>query len=209
MVSMPHWLYQLIIFFLIVAKAMNEEQRITVCKTGLNQIYTMLRSSPQTWRNYITLARSVIAHLDATTFMQQASRTAEQVWMIAGLQRLAYVEVDNGGVADIASWCARQWMVIFQREPQNIAALRGMYVGGNTSSPITRQRATTTQDGPNLTYLSKLEISLIGLSSLLTTIFSDRRYRSVLVVPSPTYPRPNTSNRWQFVLQWRQLATFW
>lgn len=105
---------------------MNEEQRINVCKTGLNQIYTMLRSSPQSWRNYINLARSVIAHLDATTFMQQASRTTEQVWMIAGLQRLAFADVDDGGVPDVASWCARQWLVIFQRDPQNIAALRGI-----------------------------------------------------------------------------------
>ena len=119
-------LLRLMLFFLTVSKVMNEEQRISVCKSGLNQIYAMLQSSPQSWRNYITLARSVIAHLDATSIMQQPSRTTEQVWMIAGLQRLAYADVDNGGVPDIASWCARQWMAIFQREPQNVAALRGI-----------------------------------------------------------------------------------
>jgi hypothetical protein len=86
----------------------------------------MLRSSPQNWRNYITLARSVIAHLDATTFMQQPSRASEQAWMIAGLQRLASAEPESGGVPDIAAWCSRQWLVIFQRDPQNIAALRGI-----------------------------------------------------------------------------------
>lgn len=105
---------------------MNEEQRITVCKTSLNQIYAMLRSSPQNWRNYIQLARSVIAHLDATTFMQQTSRTAEQVWAIAALQQLAYMDADNGAVADVASWCSRQWLTISQRDPQNVAALRGI-----------------------------------------------------------------------------------
>lgn len=105
---------------------MNEEQRITVCKTSLNQIYAMLRSSPQNWRNYIQLARSVIAHLDATTFMQQSSRTTEQVWAIAALQQLAYMDADNGAVADVASWCSRQWLTISQRDPQNVAALRGI-----------------------------------------------------------------------------------
>ncbi|KAF2161888.1 hypothetical protein M409DRAFT_69422 [Zasmidium cellare ATCC 36951] len=105
---------------------MNEEQRITVCKTSLNQIYAMLRSSPQDWRNYINLARTIITHLDSTTFMQQGNRTQEQVWMIAGLQRLAFAEPDSGGVNDIAAWCSRQWLVIYQREPQNLAALRGI-----------------------------------------------------------------------------------
>ena len=86
----------------------------------------MLRTSPQSWNNYIPLARSVISQLDTTTFMQQSSRTTEQVWVIAGLQRLAYMDADNGGVPDVASWCSRQWLVISQRQPQNIAALRGI-----------------------------------------------------------------------------------
>lgn len=86
----------------------------------------MLRSSPQNWRNYVTLARSVIAHLDATTFMQRPSRTSEQTWMIAGLQRLASIDTEGGGVPDIQAWCSRQWLLIIQRDPQNIAALRGI-----------------------------------------------------------------------------------
>lgn len=105
---------------------MNEEQRISVCKTGLERIYAMLRSSPQDWRNFLTLARSVIAHMDATTFMQKDSRTTEQAWMIAGLQRLAFVDAENGGVPDVAAWCTRQWLVIFQRDQTNVAALRGI-----------------------------------------------------------------------------------
>ena len=123
---MPNLLLQIILFFLTVTKVMNEEQRITVCRTGLEQIYSMLRSSPQNWRNYVNLARSLVAHLDATTFMQQASRTTEQAWMIAGLQGLANADVDNGGVPDVASWCARQWLVVFQRDPRNIPALHGI-----------------------------------------------------------------------------------
>ncbi|KAK4550331.1 hypothetical protein LTR36_003298 [Oleoguttula mirabilis] len=105
---------------------MNEEQRINVCKTSVAQIYTMLRSSPQQWRAYLVLARSVTAHLDATSFMQQTSRTTEQNWIITALQRLAFADPDNGAVQDIAAWCARQWQVILQRVTHNVAALRGM-----------------------------------------------------------------------------------
>ena len=123
---MPVILYAVILFLLTVAKVMNEEQRINVCKTGLNQIYEMLRTGPHNYRSYLTLARSVITHLDSTTFMQQSTRTAEQAWMIAGLQRLAALDNGNGATADITTWCARQWNVVYQRDPQNVAALRGI-----------------------------------------------------------------------------------
>ncbi|KXT07556.1 hypothetical protein AC578_10191 [Pseudocercospora eumusae] len=126
MVSMRDLLTQMLLFFLTVAKVMNEEQRINVCKTSLNQIYNMLRTSPQDWRNYLTLARTVITHLDTTTFMQKPDRTSEQVWMIAAMQRLAFMDADSGGVVDIASWCLRQWLNINQREPTSLAALRGI-----------------------------------------------------------------------------------
>ena len=105
---------------------MSEEQRIAVCKTSVDQIYTMLRTSPQTWRNYLTLARSVIAHIDNTSFMQQPRRTAEQSWLIGGLQRLALIDNGNAEVPDISNWCTRQWATVLQREPQNVEALRGL-----------------------------------------------------------------------------------
>lgn len=97
-----------------------------MCKTSINRIITMLRSSPQDWRSYLTLARSVMGHIDTTAFMRQPSRTSEQSWMIAGLQRLAYADIDNGEVRDIADWCMRKWTMIYQRDTQNIAALRGI-----------------------------------------------------------------------------------
>jgi hypothetical protein len=105
---------------------MTDEQRINACKTAITQIYTMLRSSPQQWRNFISMARTVIAQLDSTTFMLQSTRTAEQVWTIAALQILAFKDIDNGAVLDIASWCSRQWLVVVQRDSQNLSALRGL-----------------------------------------------------------------------------------
>ena len=105
---------------------MSEEQRIGACKTATSQIYNMLRTSPQQWRNFLGLARTIIAQLDSTTFMQEPTRTSEQVTIVAGLQILAFKDVDNGSVLDIASWCSRQWLVVVQRDPQNVSALRGL-----------------------------------------------------------------------------------
>lgn len=106
--------------------SMNEDQRIAACKTAITQIYTMLRSSPQQWRSFLALARATIASLDSTTLMQQAARTPEQVWITTALQLIATKDVENGAVADIASWCSRQWLLILQRDSQNLAALRGL-----------------------------------------------------------------------------------
>jgi hypothetical protein len=105
---------------------MSEEQRIGACKTATNQIYNMLRCSPQQWRNFLGLARNIIAQLDSTTFMQDSTRTSEQVPVIAALQSLAFKDVDNGAVVDIASWCSRQWLALLQRDARNLSALRGL-----------------------------------------------------------------------------------
>jgi len=105
---------------------MSEEQRIGACKTATSQIYTMLRSSPHQWRNFLGLARTIITQLDSTTFMQEATRTAEQASIVAALQILAFKDVDNGAIVDIASWCSRQWLVLVQRDAQNVSALRGL-----------------------------------------------------------------------------------
>lgn len=115
-----------IIIFLLGVRAMNEDERINLCKTSVNRIITMLGTSPQDWRSYLPLARSVMGHIDTTTFIREPSRTSEQSWMIAGLQRLAYADIDNGEVRDIADWCTRQWTTIYQRDSQNIAALKGI-----------------------------------------------------------------------------------
>ena len=126
LVSMIYLPKKLLSLALTIAKVMNEDQRISVCKTSVSQIYTILRTAPQEWRSYLTLGRSVIAHIDNTTFMQQPRRSAEQSWMIGGLQRLAFADNGNGEVQDISNWCTRQWMAMFQREPQNVEALRGI-----------------------------------------------------------------------------------
>jgi len=105
---------------------MNEDEKIAACRNGLNQIYEVLRTSPLRSRNHIELGRSIIALLDSTTFMTRCSAAREQVRIINALQQLAYVDADNDVVADIAAWCSRQWLSVLERDPQNVAALRGV-----------------------------------------------------------------------------------
>lgn len=116
----------LLLVFITITKVMSEDQRINVCKTGLDQIYNMLQTAPQNYRNYLALGRSVIAHINSTTFMQQTPRTAEQAWMVAGLQRLAALDDGNRGTIDITAWCSQQWTILHQRDASNVAALRGL-----------------------------------------------------------------------------------
>lgn len=105
---------------------LTEQQRLILCRTAVNQIYTMFRDDPRTWRSYVPLARSVIAHIDSTTFMQQAARTNEQAWIINAIQRLAFADADNAAISDLDTWTSRQWLQILQREARNVIALRGM-----------------------------------------------------------------------------------
>ncbi|QIW95867.1 hypothetical protein AMS68_001385 [Peltaster fructicola] len=86
----------------------------------------MLRDNPRSWRNYVALARSVIAHLDSTGYMQQADQVTEQAYIVNALQRIAFADADNGALTDIDTWAARQWLQILQRDARNVIALRGM-----------------------------------------------------------------------------------
>lgn len=108
--------------------SVSEEQRIAVCKSHVANILTMLRDSPDDWLQHVTIGRSIIANLNVTSFMSNVSRAPEQVWVVDGLQRLAYQDPDSGGVHDIARWCSEQWLVLHQRDPQNVTALKGTQV---------------------------------------------------------------------------------
>lgn len=105
---------------------LTEEQRLTLCRAAINQIYVMLRDNPRSWRNYLTLARSIISHLDSTTFMQSTARGTEQAWMLTAIQKIAFADADNGSITDLDTWTARHWLAMLQRDARNIVALRGM-----------------------------------------------------------------------------------
>ena len=104
----------------------NTERRIAVCKSGVARIYNMLQYSSTEWESYLSLAQSITASLDRTPFMESQDRAEDQVWMIEGLQRLAYHDADSGGVQSLADWCQRQWLRILEHDPSRSKVLEGM-----------------------------------------------------------------------------------
>lgn len=83
----------------------ENENLIEQCKTIVTQIDEMLASNPGNFKAHIPGARSVMSTLDRIHFFRNASRIAEQNWLVAGLQDLAYHDSDNGCISDIATWC--------------------------------------------------------------------------------------------------------
>ena len=105
---------------------MNEEQRIRVCKSGLKQIEDMLHDVPQDQQKLVTLAKTVTKQLDSTSFMLQPSRAEDQIRTLTNLQRVVSLDAGRGGLHDLAIWCYRQWLVIYQRNHQQVESLRSI-----------------------------------------------------------------------------------
>ena len=115
----------------------SPEQRIEAATSGVRRLYAILDSPANDWDRHIASARSIIAAIDTTPFMYDASRADEQAWLVNGLQGLAYHEADAGGVADIAEWCVSQWLQILQNHPAHVGALQGMTLfSSNTLSRL-------------------------------------------------------------------------
>ena len=98
-------------------------------ETRVEQIYTMLESNPENWKDHISFATSLISLFDQTSFMSNPGQTDAQVWAITALQRLAYQDHDSGGIETIAEWCVIQWLKVLQNQPQNKVVLRGVFSG--------------------------------------------------------------------------------
>ena len=103
-----------------------EEQRINVARLELRRIQDRVTTGGNDWDAHLNAARAIITSVDSTPLMQRADRSADQTFIIAGLQHLAYHDADSGGVQDIADWCVTQWLSMVQRDPENIDALQGM-----------------------------------------------------------------------------------
>jgi hypothetical protein len=103
-----------------------EEQRITSAKAELQRIQNSVQTGSHDWDRHITAARGIIASIDSTSLMQRVNRSADQTFIISGLQNLAYHDPDSGGVQDIAEWCVSQWLRMVQRDPEHVNALQGM-----------------------------------------------------------------------------------
>ena len=103
----------------------TESQRVDAARAELQRIHTAIEIAANDWERHVSSARAIIVSIDSTTLMQQPHRSAEQAWLIAGLQRFAYYQPDSGGVEDIAEWCVSQWLRLLQRVPESVDALQG------------------------------------------------------------------------------------
>jgi hypothetical protein len=77
------------------------------------------------WDNLVQSARSLMALLDSTSFIGGSSGVDLQVNTVEVMQKLAYQNVDQGAIGDIADWCLERWLRILQRQPNNVRSLEG------------------------------------------------------------------------------------
>lgn len=103
----------------------ENENLIEQCKTIVTQIDEMLATDPRNFDAHVPGARSVMTALDRIHFFRDASRVAEQNWLVIGLQDLAYHDADNGSIGDIAAWCQASFLKILRNSPTNVDTLSG------------------------------------------------------------------------------------
>jgi hypothetical protein len=92
----------------------------------------------------IQMARSAIETFDATGFTRSNNRVVERTYVVAALQRIAYHDAEGEREADIAEWCMNQWLLLLQRNTDDLDALRGEKVVLHLESHILTQTRTGT-----------------------------------------------------------------
>ncbi|KIW76659.1 hypothetical protein Z517_09103 [Fonsecaea pedrosoi CBS 271.37] len=103
-----------------------EEAQIEGAIREVRRIADTNPSAPESWEQRLHIARTAIATLDATGFVQMPNRNTDRTFVIATLQSLAYHDAEGVGVTDIAEWCMNQWLLLLQRNTEDLSALRGL-----------------------------------------------------------------------------------
>ncbi|KIW25355.1 uncharacterized protein PV07_08540 [Cladophialophora immunda] len=103
-----------------------EEAQIEGAIREVRRIADTNPSAPESWEQRLHIARTAIAMLDATGFVQMPNRTTDRTFVVTTLQRLAYHDAEGAGVPDIAEWCMNQWLLLLQRNAEDLSALRGL-----------------------------------------------------------------------------------
>lgn len=78
------------------------------------------------WDTLVGLARNVINSLQMTSFFNNPKQREQKVYTIEVLQRLAYYDLDAGGVADVAEWCLDRWLQMHETYPEDVAVSKGI-----------------------------------------------------------------------------------
>jgi hypothetical protein len=85
----------------------------------------LLHHADNDWDALLESTRGFLVYLETTSFFDEPNRREQQVHTIRVLQRLAYYDVDAGGVADLAEWCLERWLQLHQVYPDNVAISQG------------------------------------------------------------------------------------
>ena len=70
-------------------------------------------------------AQAIISELEGSPNFPFLLGLPRWIQITSVLQRIAYLDADNGGERDVAAWCERQWATILQEYPLNVPALQG------------------------------------------------------------------------------------
>lgn len=103
----------------------------------------LLQTSDNDWDAVLGSAREFIAYLETASFFDDPIRHEQQIRTIEVLQRLAYHDVDAGGVADLAELCLERWLQLHHLYPDNVAISKGDVCSTNLFNQLTRSRHRT------------------------------------------------------------------
>jgi hypothetical protein len=92
---------------------------------AVEYIDDMLYNPNVRWDKLVQATRNLMALLDSTAFFGGSSGVDLQINTVEIIQKLAFQDVDQGGIGDIADWCLERWLRILQRSPDDVRSLKG------------------------------------------------------------------------------------
>jgi len=95
------------------------------CLQTIEQINHMLDYSPNEHGSYTESFQRVIRTLDNLHFFDQPDQLTTQERVLEVLQRLAFIDSDNGPLcAAWADWCLQKWLILLQLHPNSVLILK-------------------------------------------------------------------------------------
>ncbi|QDS68115.1 hypothetical protein FKW77_010199 [Venturia effusa] len=125
------------------------------------------------WDALVESARSITIALEQSSFFDDLKRREQQICAIEVLQRLAYHDVDAGGVADLAEWCLEHWLQLHHAHPDDVAVLqeaRGLLLPAvdYLRRAVDQATSKSSADGPLLVTAAEAYMSIGNVSSSRT-----------------------------------------
>lgn len=94
-------------------------------QAALKSLDSSLHHKNNDWDALLVSARNIINSLERSSFFDDPKQREQKVYTVEVLQRLAYHDVDAGGVADVADWSLERWLQLHQTYPEDVAVSKG------------------------------------------------------------------------------------